>query len=329
MGVEKKFVRNGLDKAQMAEYFSNQLERAGYGGMNINRTPMGTQITIFAEKPGMIIGKGGKTIHKLTHDLESIFRVDNPQIDVQEVKVPELNAQMMASRLAGAIERGLYFRKAGHNMLRRIMEAGALGCEIDIAGKLTGPRKKTEKFVAGNMLHAGNPAMELVDNGFAVAIKKLGVIGCRVRIVPPTIKLPGRFKTVKITVPPKAEEKEKAGIKELVEKPAAETAVSTPVKPKTPVQPVPVELKTEEVTASQAETEIPASAVNPATNIEERMHGDVLEHKHPEYDYWHPASRVHKFDESVKKERITLDSSKFDESVKKERITLDSSKEDK
>lgn len=281
MGVEKKFVRNGLDKAQMAEYFSNQLERAGYGGMNINRTPMGTQITIFAEKPGMIIGKGGKTIHKLTHDLESIFRVDNPQIDVQEVKVPELNAQMMASRLAGAIERGLYFRKAGHNMLRRIMEAGALGCEIDIAGKLTGPRKRTEKFVAGNMLHAGNPAMELVDNGFAVAIKKLGVIGCRVRIVPPTIKLPGRFKTVAIAVPPKAEEKEKAGIKELVEKPAA-----------------PAEVKTEEVASPHAEPEIPASTEpkNPATNIEERMHGDVLEHKHPEYDYWHPASRVHKED---------------------------------
>ena len=149
MGVERKFVKSGLDRAQMAEYFSKQLERAGYGGMSINRTPMGTQVTIFAEKPGMIIGKGGKTIHKLTHDLETVFRVDNPQIDVQEVKVPELNAQMMASRLAAAIERGLYFRKAGHNMLRRIMESGALGCEIDIAGKLTGPRKRTEKFVAG------------------------------------------------------------------------------------------------------------------------------------------------------------------------------------
>jgi len=50
----------------------------------------------------MIIGKGGRTIHKLTHDLEAVFKVDNPQIDVQEVKVPELNAQMMASRLAGS-----------------------------------------------------------------------------------------------------------------------------------------------------------------------------------------------------------------------------------
>ncbi len=280
MGVEKKFVKNGFDKTQMAEYFSKQLERAGYGGMNINRTPMGTQVTIFAEKPGMIIGKGGRTIHKLTHDLETVFRVDNPQIDVQEVKIPELNAQMMASRLAGAIERGLYFRKAGHNMLRRIMESGALGCEIDIAGKLTGPRKRTEKFVAGNMLHAGNPAMELVDKGFAIAIKKLGVIGCRVRLIRPSVKLPGRFKLIEITAPQEAAVagKKPEGIKELVK--AA------------PVAPKPDNVKPE----SETKKETVSEEIHTG-NIEERMHGDVLEHKHAEYDYWHPASRTHKTEE--------------------------------
>ncbi|VVB91346.1 30S ribosomal protein S3 [uncultured archaeon] len=285
MGVERKFVKSGLDRAQIAEYFGKQLERAGYGGMNINRTPMGTQVTIFAEKPGMIIGKGGKTIHKLTHDLESVFRIDNPQIDVQEVRVPELNAKMMASRLAGAIERGLYFRKAGHNMLRRIMESGALGCEIDIAGKLTGPRKRTEKFVAGNMLHAGNPAMELVDKGFAIAIKKLGIIGCRVRIVPPSVTLPGRFKTVK-GQEPQAEVQKQAGIAELVKTPAI-------VKPETPVAkvPEPVEAKPE-VVEQQKAPDLHAG------DVEERMHGDVKEHKHAEYDYWHPASRMHKTEEN-------------------------------
>lgn len=278
MGVERKFVSNGLDKAQMAEYFSKQLERAGYGGMNINRTPMGTQITIFAEKPGMIIGKGGKTIHKLTRDLETIFRVDNPQIDVQEVKVPELNAQMMASRLAGAIERGLYFRKAGHNMLRRILESGALGCEIDLSGKLTGPRKRTEKFVGGNMLHAGNPAMELVDDGFAIAIKKLGVIGCRVRLIKPTVKLPGRFKIAVVEIP-KAEEKKPEAIAEIVK-----------------AAPAP-EAKPEAVVETQPETFEKAAAEESHAGAEERLHGDVLEHKHPDYDYWHPASRIHKKEE--------------------------------
>ncbi len=299
MGVERKFVKNGLDRAQMAEYFSKQLERAGYGGMNINRTPMGTQITIIAEKPGMIIGKGGRTIHKLTHDLETVFHVDNPQIDVQEVKVPELNAQMMASRLAGAIERGLYFRKAGHNMLRRIMEAGALGCEIDIAGKLTGPRKRTEKFVGGNMLHAGNPAMEIVDRGFAIAIKKLGVIGCRVRIVPPTVKLPGRFKTVQVAVPQETVKIKPAGIEEIVKA----APLPAEAKPKA----IPAQVVAGQAPVTPKET---APEEKKAANVEERMHGDVIEHKHPEYDYWHPASRIHKFDGSIKKERRALDSSK-------------------
>lgn len=297
MGVERKFVKNGLDKAQMAEYFSKQLERAGYGGMSINRTPMGTQVTIFAEKPGMIIGKGGKTIHRLTHDLETMFRVDNPQIDVQEVKIPELNAQMMASRLAAAIERGLYFRKAGHNMLRRIMEAGALGCEIDIAGKLTGPRKRTEKFVAGNMLHAGNPAMELVDKGFAIAIKKLGIIGCRVRIVPPSIKLPGRFKTTGVTAPEAAREVKKEGIGELVKAPGGrKTEAAAQAKPDAqPIEVKPETVVPAEIGAQSAEI---AESEGHSGTIEERKHGDTVEHKHAGYDYWHPASRTHKKEES-------------------------------
>lgn len=298
MGVERKFVKSGLDRAQIAEYFGKQLERAGYGGMNINRTPMGTQVTIYAEKPGMIIGKGGKTIHKLTHDLEAIFRIDNPQIDVQEVRVPELNAQMMASRLAGAIERGLYFRKAGHNMLRRIMESGAHGCEIDIAGKLTGPRKRTEKFVAGNMLHAGNPAMELVDKGFAIAIKKLGIIGCRVRIVPPSVTLPGRFKTVK-GAEPQAEVSKQAGIAELVKTPV-QVKPETPVSKQEPKSANTVRSEPLEVTKQQAGTppEQNAEHAMPEGNFEEREHGDVKEHKHAGYEYWHPASRMHKTEEN-------------------------------
>ncbi|MFU8766062.1 MAG: 30S ribosomal protein S3 [Candidatus Methanoperedens sp.] len=306
MGVERKFVRMGLERAQIAEFFAKQLDRAGYGGMNINRTPMGTQVTIFAEKPGMIIGKGGKTIHKLTRDLEHKFKIDNPQIDVQEVKVPELNAKMMASRLAGAIERGLYFRKAGHNMLRRIMESGALGCEIDIAGKLTGPRNRTEKFVAGNMLHAGNPAIELVDNGFAIAIKKLGVIGCRVRIVPPVSNLPGRFSLVKPAVSEEAAAvKQPEGIEEIVTsgqvetgpekvtaeavKPEAGTNVEAAAEVVRAMEPV-VQAEAEE---EKPEIETPAEAAH-EPEVEERMQGDVLEHKHPEFNYWHPASRVHK-----------------------------------
>ncbi|AFD00082.1 SSU ribosomal protein S3P [Methanocella conradii HZ254] len=196
MAVEKKFVQDGFKKAMIDEFFLEKLERAGYGGMEINRTPMGTQITIKAEKPGMIIGKSGKMIRKFTRDLDVRFKMDNPQIDVQEVKKPELNAQMMATRLANALERGWYFRKAGQSTLQRIMDAGAMGVEIVIAGKLTGPRKRTEKFIAGYIKHCGKPVEQFIDVGYARAKKKLGVIGVKVRIMPPGTVLPDHIEIV-------------------------------------------------------------------------------------------------------------------------------------
>jgi small subunit ribosomal protein S3 len=202
LAVEKKFVQDGFKKAMIDEFFLEKLERAGYGGMDINRTPMGTQITIRAEKPGMIIGKSGKMIRKFTKDLDVRFKLDNPQIDVQEVKRPELNAQMMATRLANALERGWYFRKAGQSTLQRIMDSGAMGVEIVIAGKLTGPRKRTEKFIAGYIKHCGKPVEEFVDVGYARAKKKLGIIGVKVRIMPPGSVLPDH---IEVLAPPKEE----------------------------------------------------------------------------------------------------------------------------
>jgi small subunit ribosomal protein S3 len=178
----------------MNEYFAEQLSRSGYGGMELNRTPMGTQIIIYSEKPGMVIGKAGKVIRKLTRDVATKYNLENPQIDAQEVKRPELNAQMMASRLAASIERGWYFRKAGHNTIRAVMNAGALGCEVIISGKLTGARSRVEKFIEGYIKHSGHPVEEVVDEGFAVAIKKLGTLGCKVRIIQPGVVLPDSYR---------------------------------------------------------------------------------------------------------------------------------------
>jgi small subunit ribosomal protein S3 len=194
MSVEKKFVQDGFTKALVDEYLAKELNRAGYGGMILNRTPMGTQITVYAEKPGMVIGKGGKLIRKITRDLDRRFRLDNPQIDVQDVGRGDYNARVVANRLASSLERGWYFRKAGQSMMRRVMDAGALGCEIVISGKLTGPRSRTEKFISGYIKHSGKPAVDLVDRGYSVAVKKLGVIGCQVRIIPPDVRLPDDFR---------------------------------------------------------------------------------------------------------------------------------------
>ena len=125
---------------------------------------------------------------------------------MQDVGRGDLNSQVVANRLASSLERGWYFRKAGQSVLRRVMESGALGCEIVISGKLTGPRSRTEKFVSGYIKHSGKPAEEIVEKGYSVAVKKLGVIGCQVRIIPPGSKLPDDFQIVPPQAPPKLEE---------------------------------------------------------------------------------------------------------------------------
>jgi small subunit ribosomal protein S3 len=193
MADEHQFIENGLQRSQIDEFFADELGRAGYGGMDVAKTPMGTQIVLKAEKPGMVIGKGGKNIRKVTRELEERFDLDDPQIDVQEVDEPDLNARIVADRLANALERGWYFRKAGHTTIDRIMEAGALGAEIVLSGKVTGARSRVEKFNRGYIKHNGEPAEEIVDEGQGVAVMKLGTIGVTVKIIPPGAELPDDF----------------------------------------------------------------------------------------------------------------------------------------
>jgi len=193
MADEHQFIEDGLRRSQINEFFADELGRAGYGGMDVAKTPMGTQIVLKAEKPGMVIGKGGKNIRKITTELEDRFDMDDPQIDVQEVDEPDLNAQIVADRLANALERGWYFRKAGHTTIDRIMDAGALGAEIVLSGKVTGARSRVEKFNRGYIKHNGEPAEEVVDHGQGVAVMKLGTIGVNVKIIPPGAQLPDDF----------------------------------------------------------------------------------------------------------------------------------------
>lgn len=300
MAIGRKFVNDGYVKASMNEYFAEQLSRAGYGGMELNRTPMGTQIIIYSEKPGMVIGKAGKVIRKLTRDVATKYNLENPQIDAQEVKKPELNAQMMASRLAASIERGWYFRKAGHNTLRAIMNAGALGCEVVISGKLTGARSRVEKFVDGYIKHSGNPVEHVVDEGFAVAIKKLGTLGCKVRIIQPGVVLPDSYRvkeTGELVEPVEkpaekpVEEPAEAPKKEGAAKPRPAAAPAEPVEEAEVAEPEEAEEEPQAETAEEEEVEV--IQVEGSEELRRQVNG-VWQHKHEGYDYWHPMARVHK-----------------------------------
>jgi small subunit ribosomal protein S3 len=191
MAGERKFIRESTNRILIKEFIIKKVEGAGFGGMNIQRTPMGTRINIIVERPGMVIGKGGSKIKEITSEIKEKFNVDNPQIEIQEAgSMASLNAQIMAEKLAEALERGWHFRRAGHSTVRRIMNSGARGCQVVIAGKLTGARHRTEKFTEGHIKYCGEVAREVMLRGFAIAKLKAGVLGVKVGIMKPDARLP-------------------------------------------------------------------------------------------------------------------------------------------
>ncbi len=206
MAGERKFIRENTNRILIKEFLIKKIEGAGFGGMSIQRTPMGTRINILVERPGMVIGKGGSKIKEITAEIRDKFNVENPQIEIQEAgSRASLNAQIMAEKLAEALERGWHFRRAGHSTIRRIMMSGAKGCQIIIAGKLTGARHRTEKFTQGHVKYCGETAKEVMDRGFAIAKLKAGVLGVKVGIMRPDAKLPDE---ITIKTPEKEKEKE-------------------------------------------------------------------------------------------------------------------------
>ena len=215
MTGERKFIRENTNRLLIKEFLIKKIEGAGFGGMNIQRTPMGTRINILVERPGMVIGKSGNKIKELTEAIKENFKVDNPQIEIEEAgNKASLNAQIMAGKLAEALERGWHFRRAGHSSVRRIMDAGAKGCQIIIAGKLTGARHRTEKFTEGHVKFCGETAKQVMDVGYATAKLKAGVLGIKVRIMKPDTKLPDE---IKILIPEAGKPKEEIKIEKKIE----------------------------------------------------------------------------------------------------------------
>ena len=201
--IEKDFVTEGLRRTKIDEYLEKELERAGYGGMEIQVTPLGTMVIVYAERPGMVIGRGGKTVRAITQSLKTKFDLDNPQVEVKEVDVPELNARIMASKIANMLQRGMHFRRVAYSTIRRIMGAGAQGVEVTISGKIRGSRSAVAKFTEGYIKKCGEPATRFVEEGFATAPLKPGVLGIVVRIMPPEATLPDK---VDIIAPVEVEE---------------------------------------------------------------------------------------------------------------------------
>ena len=178
-----KTVMNRLYRdAELDEFLGQQIDDAGYGGVDLQRTPLGTRMTLFVSRPGLVIGRRGMGIRALTEKIEKDFDFPNLQISVSEIEVPELTPEIMCNRIAHIVSRGTAFRRAAQWTLKAIMAAGALGTEIVVSGKIRSERARYEKFKAGIVPKSGYTAKITVREATKHIQLKMGLSGIKVRI---------------------------------------------------------------------------------------------------------------------------------------------------
>ncbi|AAY79983.1 30S ribosomal protein S3 [Sulfolobus acidocaldarius] len=204
--IKRHFLQKAAIKVMVDEYLAKQFYNAEYAGVEIVKTPIGTRVIIYAGRPPLIIGKGGKTIKQLAQVLEKFFGLENPQITVTAAENPELNARVMAFRLAIALEKGYHFRRAAFITIRRIMSSGAVGAEVIVSGKLTSERAKYEKLKEGTVYKSGQQLEKIIDRAIGIAMLKPGVYGVEVVITKPTRSID------KIELKEKVEKTEQGGM---------------------------------------------------------------------------------------------------------------------
>ncbi len=187
---EKKFVAFKKEELGVKEYIKSSLGKGKISSVSIEYTPVGEKIIISTSTPGYVIGRRGEKIDELTTTLKKRFKLDNPHIDIKEITNPTLDARLVADEIAILLERdgSLKFKVIAYKMLESIMRAGALGAEIVLSGKLPSERARSWRFSQGYLKKTGDPA-KLVDRAISQAKTLPGVVGVKVSILPPNVKM--------------------------------------------------------------------------------------------------------------------------------------------
>ena len=199
--IERKFVAQKFKEFQIQEYITQNLENVGHSHTKMVKTPLGEKIIIFASRPGLIVGRKGQNIKQLTKTLKKRFDLENPQIEISEVENPSLDAHIVAEKIVDALERfgSEKFKAIGHKIMAEVMGAGAFGIEIVVSGKVPSARAKSWRFYSGYLKKCGDIAIMGVRKADAQAKLKTGIVGVKVKIMPPDIKLPDDIELVEQT----------------------------------------------------------------------------------------------------------------------------------
>jgi len=183
---ERKIVQFKKDELKVKEYIKRSLGKGRVSNVRIEYTPVGEKIIVSTNKPGLVIGRKGEKIDELTRTLKRRFKLENPHIDIFEIKKMEFDAQLIADEIAMGLERlgPLKFKIIAYKTLQRIIDAGALGVELKLSGKLPSSRAKTWRFSYGLLKKTGDSA-KIVDKAQSTAQTKPGTVGIKVSILAP------------------------------------------------------------------------------------------------------------------------------------------------
>ena len=204
MTQAKSVIKDNYNMMLLNDFLREEIKEAGFHKVEVAKTPSGTKITLYVTRPGIVIGRKGSGIKQLTEKVESDFGFKDPQISVEEIQKAELSPSVMCNRMAAHIERGTAFRRATMWTINQIMEAGAMGVQITISGKLRGDRSAFEKHTQGILPRAGNYAKNIVSEDVTHTKTPMGLIGIKIRIAKKE-KLVPEFK-LEETLKPKIEE---------------------------------------------------------------------------------------------------------------------------
>ena len=178
----KNVIKDNYNMMLLNDFLREKIKDAGFSKLEISKTPTGTKIVLHVTRPGIVIGRKGAGIKLLTEKIQTDFGYKNPQISVEEIPKGELSPSVMCNRMAAHIERGTAFRRATMWTINQIMEAGAMGVQITISGKLRGDRSAFEKHTQGILPRAGNYAKNVVSQDIVHTKTPMGLIGIKIRI---------------------------------------------------------------------------------------------------------------------------------------------------
>ena len=178
---KNNFAESLEEDVRIRKYISFTLPNAGISNVEINRTSKKVSVTIHTARPGIVIGRGGEEVNKLKKELRQLTNKSDAQINISEVKRPELNAALVGMNICQQLKKKISYRRVINKAMQATMRMGANGIRINVAGRLGGVEiARSEKYSDGSVpLHTLRAD---IDYALSEAHTAYGIIGVKVWI---------------------------------------------------------------------------------------------------------------------------------------------------